>query len=237
MSVPDNLRQQLLVTARGAAQEPHDDHMESLYNQLVDELEQIVGKNQKDVAAELQRIAKVVEDEGDVEAAFGFKQRTCEILLKRSMSQRRAAREGTPPLPAMQHGSTGGSQERPPVLRSEHSRLLGSLEFICIPTDDAERDSAFYRRSFSGQVLFDQTVGTRLLALKVASGPALLFLQDDRLSGCQPLYLVTDVDKVLEQLANEKMDSQIGPIKTANSNIYGFVDPNGHRFAIFDKKI
>jgi predicted enzyme related to lactoylglutathione lyase len=236
VSVPENLRQQLLATARGAAHEPHDDQVESLYNQLVDELEQIFGKNQKDVAAELQRVAKTVEDEGDAEAAFGFKQRTCEVLLKRSMSQRRAAREGTAPTPAMNFATTSGGQERTPVLRAEHSRLLGSLEFICFPTDDAERDAAFYRGSFAGQTLFDHQEKTRLIGMKVASGPAIVFLHDSRLTGCQPLFFVSDMDKVLEQLTRDGVGKPIGPIQTAIGTIYGFVDPNGHKFAILDKK-
>ena len=236
MSVPENLRQQLLATARGAAREPHDDQVETLYNQLVDELETIFGKNQKDVAAELQRIAKAVEDEGDVEAAFGFKQRTCEVLLKRSMFQRRAAREGTAPAPAMNFASSTGGQERAPVLRAEHSRLLGSLEFICFPTDDAERDAGFYRNSLAGQTLFDHPGDTRTIGMKVASGPAIIFLQDGRLSGCQPLFFVSDMDKVLEQLTRDGVGKPIGPIQTASGTIWGFVDPNGHKFAILDKK-
>lgn len=236
MSVPDNLRQQLLSTARGAASEPLNEQVEVVYNQLVDELEQIFNKNQKDVAAELARIAKSVEDEGNVEAAIGFKQRTCEVLLKRSMSQRRAAREGSSPVPSINFANSGSTQERTPVLRAEHSRLLGSLEFICFPTDDAARDASFYTRSFSGQTLFDHPGAARVIGVKVASGPALLFLQDSRLTGCQPLFFVSDLDKVLKQLSAQNVDKPIGPITTAISTIYGFVDPNGNRFAIFEKK-
>lgn len=62
---------------------------EELFLALVLQLEEEFNKNQKDVAAELQRLAKQIESEGKVEESLRFKQRTCEVLLKRSMAERR----------------------------------------------------------------------------------------------------------------------------------------------------
>src|SRR5689334_15349734 len=72
---------------------------EKQYDGLIDELERVFGKNHKEVAAELQRIAKTIEDGGEADAAFSFKQRTCEILLKRNMEQRRLNRPAQHPVP------------------------------------------------------------------------------------------------------------------------------------------
>ena len=46
----------------------------------------------------------------------------------------------------------------------------------------------------------------------------------------------SDMEKVLEQLTRDGVGKPIGPIQTAIGTIYGFVDPNGHKFAILDKK-
>lgn len=74
--------------ADAAINEKNAELSENLYDHLLAQLKLIIGDNEKELAAELQRMAGELEAEGRKEDAFDFKQRTCAVLLKMSMSTR-----------------------------------------------------------------------------------------------------------------------------------------------------
>jgi hypothetical protein len=61
---------------------------ERLVTEIIEELKSRHDDNQREIAAELQAISKKVEAQ-DAQAAFTFKQKSCEVMLKMSMASRR----------------------------------------------------------------------------------------------------------------------------------------------------
>jgi hypothetical protein len=225
--VNDNLRASFIDRARQALDEHDSTQREQLYNELIDEMERVFGKNDKEVAAELQRIAKQIEEQGDPDSAFAFKQRSCEMLLKRNMAARRA--QGRP-------GGSAGLDRSTLTGIKPLNRLLQTLECVCMPSKDVERDADFYRRNTNADQVFQHNVAPKMIGLKVSSGPVLLLIDLPELETCQPFYSADDYVKVLAELEKHDMVPILGPIKTAVGTIYGFKDPSGNRFSLIDKK-
>lgn len=225
----DNFKASMLDRARRALDENDTDQREQLYNSMIDELEALFGKNDKEVAAELQRIAKSIEEQGDPDSAFAFKQRSCEMLLKRNMAARRAqGRPATPPTGQLDRSTLTGLK---PL-----NRLLQTLECICMPSSNLDRDAEFYRTNINADQVFTHNSGPRLIGLKVSSGPVMLLIDAKELETCQPIYSADDSNNALAELAKRNVVPTVGPITTAVGTIYGFVDPSGNRFALIDKK-
>jgi hypothetical protein len=212
--------------AREALVEDDSEQREQIYNDLIDQMEQVFGKNDKEVAAELQRIAKTIEDQGDPDSAFAFKQRSCEMLLKRNMAARRARG------PA---GAVQGLDRSTLTGLKPLNRLLQTLECVLMPSQDVERDADFYRRNtFADQVF--QHNSPKMIGLKVSSGPVLLLVELSEMETCQPVYSAEDPAKVLAELGRHDINPLVGPITTPVGTMYGFKDPSGNRFALIDKK-
>lgn len=225
----DNPGPSFVDQARQALGENNVDQREQLYNELIDQLETMFGKNDKEVAAELQRIAKKIEESGDPDSAFAFKQRSCEMLLKRNMAARRA--QGRPPAPP-----SGGLDRSTLTGLKPLNRLLQTLECICMPSRDVDRDAEFYRENTNADLVFQHSAPVKMVGLKVSSGPVLLLIDCAELQACQPMYSSDDAVHVLEELAKRSMEPTVGPIGTAVGTIFGFVDPSGNHFALIDKK-
>jgi hypothetical protein len=201
---------------------------EQEYNLLIDQLEGVFGKNHKEVAAELQRIAKTIEEGGDVDAAFMFKQRTCEIMLKRNMELRRQNRSAPPVVPA------------PPVERlmvpQTIARLVGPLEYICMPVQDTRTAFEFYKRLLNAEQLFEHTVGSHLVAIKFAQGPAFLLIENSELKHCQPMFSTDDVARILAEFKKHDVTPALGPISTGLGSLYSFKDASGNYFAVIERR-
>lgn len=220
----------MLDRARRALGENDLDSREKLYNDLIDDLERVFGKNDKEVAAELQRIAKTMEEQGDPDSAFAFKQRSCEMLLKRNMAARRA--QGRPPSPP-----SGGLDRSTLTGLKPLNRVLQTLECICMPSSNVERDAEFYKLTCNADQVFSHSTGPRLIGLKVSSGPVLLLVDAlTELETCQPVYSADDSAHVISELSKHDLHPIVGPLPTAVGTIYGFKDPSGNRFALIDKK-
>ncbi|MBP6744700.1 hypothetical protein KA344_05670 [bacterium] len=83
----------LLQLALSALTNHSADEAEEKLASIITSLEQHYGENQKEVANELQRLAKEIENNGQIEQAIEFKQRTTELMLRISMERRRGLRE------------------------------------------------------------------------------------------------------------------------------------------------
>lgn len=71
-----------------------DDQADAACDLLVMRLNERLNENQKEVAAELSRLAIEVESSLGPDHSFHFKQKTCAAMLKLNMEQRRKARSG-----------------------------------------------------------------------------------------------------------------------------------------------
>ena len=92
----DTQRTALLDRADEALRAGDDQRSHEIYRDIVETLTRLCNKNQKEIAQELQTLAKTFEDRGDSQSAFEFKQRTCAVMLELSMEERRRSRTGTP---------------------------------------------------------------------------------------------------------------------------------------------
>lgn len=225
----DNLRGTFLDRARQALDEDDIEQREQIYNDLINELEQMFGKNDKEVAAELARIAKTMEESGDPDAAFAFKQRSCEMLLKRNMAARRSGgRIAAPPSGQLDRTTLTGLK---PL-----NRLLQTLECICMPSTNAERDAEFYRVNTNADRVFSHSTGVKIVGLKVSSGPVLLLIESFEIQTTLPIYSADDCSRAMAELARHDLEPILGPIGTGVGTIYGFIDPSGNHFGLIDKK-
>lgn len=93
----------LIQIALSALANHSADEAEEKLASIITSLEQHYGENQKEVANELQRLAKEIENSGKLEQAIEFKQRTTELMLRISMERRRGLRESRAPLIDINH--------------------------------------------------------------------------------------------------------------------------------------
>ncbi len=112
----------LLQIALSALSNASQEEAEQKLTSIITMLEKQYGENQKEVAAELQRLAREIETSGKIDQAIEFKQRTTEIMLRVSMERRRGMREAaslaahTPALshsPVSAHAPVPAHQESP----------------------------------------------------------------------------------------------------------------------------
>jgi hypothetical protein len=79
----------LVEKAKAASETTNPEDSERQFTELISALEVLHDKNEREIAATLQRLSRSLTDE---ERAFHFKQRTCEVMLKLSMARRRSER-------------------------------------------------------------------------------------------------------------------------------------------------
>jgi hypothetical protein len=79
----------LVEKAKAAAETSNPEDSELQFTELINALEKLHDKNEREIAATLQRLSRTLTDE---DRAFHFKQRTCEVMLKLSMARRRSER-------------------------------------------------------------------------------------------------------------------------------------------------
>ncbi len=150
---------------------------DELFLSLVVDLESEFGKNQKDVAAELQRIAKSIEADGKLDESIRFKQRTCEVMLRRSMAERR--RNQAPPKPAVE------------------GKSFNSMVFVAFTADPASY-AAFLQRTGLIHELKVLPDGSRWIRNKESQ--LILIARAGRLTGYFPLFIASYKDEALKQM-------------------------------------
>jgi len=99
----------LLQIALSALTNHSADEAEEKLASIITSNEQHYGENQKEVANELQRLAKEIENSGQIEKAIEFKQRTTELMLRISMERRRGLRESRTPMAEVNPNSNSSS--------------------------------------------------------------------------------------------------------------------------------
>ncbi len=214
---------ELISAARAALGEPNGELAEKLYDELIALIEAKHSGNQREVAATLGALAKALDAEDSPEKSMQFKQRTTEIMLKRSMAARMAERQ----LPKMQNQPTLHSTPPPPFAK---------LEYLYIGCADFERDLKYYREVLGAQLLwaFDK-FDAKVAALKVASGPPLLLATHRPAPSCQPIFSLPvggSLDALMKNLKQRGWQVEGEPMETPNGPTVLFKDPSGNLFAV-----
>lgn len=122
--VDDTQRTALLARAIEALAVSDNAQSHEIYKEIVESITKLCNKNQKEIANELQQLAKSLESQGNTDGAFEFKQRTCAVMLEISMEDRRRSRpEGAAPQPRI-NMQPPPPQRTPPSTSSSGSSNL-----------------------------------------------------------------------------------------------------------------
>lgn len=242
----------LLEKAKNAIANGDEGASEKLYEEIIKAIETQVGKNQKDIASELQKIARALESEGQIDHAFLFKQRTCATMLRLSMEERRGSRTittrttltGLPPMQASPPRQPGAPVASPapsnpsatlqnipalaPAGPKPHSQTLGKLEFICMPTDDPERSMALYQKAVDAK----QTGQAHTLSIGGSIGGTLVFV--DRWSPGGPVFRVQHAEAVADRLAESGFTRHPTRLSTPHGLVVFLIDFAGNTFGLLE---
>ena len=192
----DNSSASRLQMALTAVRQPSADETENKLSQLIAALEEHYGDNQKEVAGELQRLAKEIEAAGQTEQAIEFKQRTTEIMLRLSMERRRGLKQG-PRLPS----STGSFAAMAPQQVMPAASLFESVRYIAQSSLRFEAELRFFSEIMRGSVTwFSDDPHKRSVCIKLAREPEILLLESQMPTTAINIYAVTTFSAVSERL-------------------------------------
>jgi predicted enzyme related to lactoylglutathione lyase len=215
---------ELISAARAALGQPNGEQAEQLYDDLIAAIEAHHKGDQREVAATLGQLAKTLNEESP-DKAMQFKQRTTEIMLKRSMAARMAERQ----LPRMQNQPT--MQSPPPPLPFKQ------LEYLYMGCSDFDRDLKYYTEVLGAHLLwaFDK-FDAKVAALRVASGTPILLATHRPAPSCQPIFSVASLEAAAENLKKRGWTSEGEAVETPNGRAYIFQDPSGNPLAILQNE-
>jgi hypothetical protein len=113
--------------------------------------------------------------------------------------------------------------------------LLGSLDFLYVPSTDVAEDLAFYTRELGGEVVFAiERFGTRVAEVSLGGdGPRVVLAQ--HLVGEAPVFVhrVDDLEKAVAEL--EDRGVEVGPrFEIPPGHCAAFRAPGGQRLAIYE---
>lgn len=113
--VDEKQRSALIEKALEAIKESVPENGHKICREIVETISSLCNQNQKEIAQELQTLAKALETSSSENEAFEFKQKTCAIMLEISMEERRKARlHGQAAVPASNPPSTPPPATAPP---------------------------------------------------------------------------------------------------------------------------
>ena len=201
--------------AREALDQLDAEKAESMFLDLVVEIEDAYNKNQKDVAAELQQIAKAIEAGGKLDDSLRFKQRTCEIMLRRSMAERR--RNQPPPAPA------------------RDGKTITQMAFVCFAADPAAYAAFFNKHEVSSElrVLPD---GSRWLRTR-ESQLMLVCRQNQKLSGFFPLFVAQSREDASRYFQEQGHYLEGEELDVCGMKVVVFKERSGQRFLLAGAEI
>jgi len=206
----DNVLQRALECVREKDQTRSD----QLYSDLVIQLQTALGGNEKEVAAELQKLARQIERE-DAQGAVEFKQRTCEAMLRINMEKRMGKRVDRLPqsaAPAVQ------SPTRPDKAADF------ALAYLYMPTAHFDQDLKFYQEFFDVKSQEMTPNPNRMSMLERPGMPPILLVETD-LPGPMQLIFRGNQSNLPSATETEK-------IATPSGLADSLTTPSGHRIAI-----
>lgn len=183
----------LRTAADAALAEVDAEKAEKLFCELIENIKRRVGEGQKEIAAELQQLAKAIEADGRTQESFDFKQKTCALMLTMSMRSRGRAVSSTPPAPAAPEG----------IFRKLEGMQLGTRAF--------DSDVRNYETICQGTVIWrNDKAGERVTALRTATG-FLLVISENADPGWTPIFVVDDLDSATGRLKQNGWTATNGP--------------------------
>lgn len=166
---------------------------DKLYEELVNAIEEVRGKNQKEVAAELQRLARAIESEGRTDDSMRLKQRTCEVMLRMSMAERHRGR-----MPVLQ---------RPPQVATAENCPARKLAFLYIGTQNLAAELLWLKGALGARETRRIEENGREFVLLSMPGTAPLLVAEDEISGAWlSVFEVENPDQAIDQIKTQWSD-------------------------------
>lgn len=200
--------------AQDALEELDATKADELFVDLIVSLEDAFNKNQKEIAAELQQIAKSIESGGKVDDSLRFKQRTCEIMLRRSMAERR--------------------KNQPPPVPPKESKAFTQMAFVCFSADPPSYAAFFNKHELSSElrVLPD---GSRWL--RTSQSQLLLISKQHKLSGFYPMFIAPSREDASRYLQEQGFYIDGEELDICGKKVLVFKDKTGQRYLVAGAEI
>jgi hypothetical protein len=206
---------QLVQQAAEALAATDASEVDNRWRQFVGSVRQHFKNDERMVAAELQRLAKLVEAQGTADDAMNFKQRTCQTMLMLSMEER--------------HKSRGA----PPAKVAPTPLPFANLEVLTIGTAQFQEELQFYK-SLSGEVIWEKQLEKKKFALlRLASGPRTLLMEHPS-QFVEPAYSCSNTRSAIAIL-NEKRAVLVERLEWPNGSAQRFQTPSGSGFILCEQ--
>lgn len=162
---------------------------DKLYEELVNSIEEVRGKNQKEVAAELQRLARAIESEGRTDDSMRLKQRTCEVMLRMSMAERHRGR-----MPALMRPPAAGSG---PSVESPARKLA----FLYVGTQSLTNELAWLKGALGAvETRRLEESGREYVFLSVPNSVPLMVAEDEIVGPWLSVFEAENPDRAIDQI-------------------------------------
>lgn len=200
--------------ADAAIEAPAGELADRAYADLLEGVRQIVGDGEKEIAAELQRLAQEIEAAGRQAESFQFKQRTCALLLEMSMTARVRAPRQTAVPPA-------GSE-----------RQTAALDTLLIGTADFPGDLEHYAQALDGKLgWLCEIPGERAANINVSGAPWIV-LFEGLAPGWLPVFSIADVDAFRSRMEAGGWVLEDRRLQTPRGEVLVFAGEGGRRLAV-----
>ena len=111
---------------------------------------------------------------------------------------------------------------------------LGVLRFLYVGSSDVRKDLDYYTKILGARKIWDFTsMGTRVAAINVSSGPLLLLAGHRPAPSVLPVFEVENLKATVKELRNRGWRPDGGEFEIPNGPCYLFKDPSGNQMAIF----
>lgn len=193
------------------------DQVESAYNDIVKKVITAFNNDQREVAAELQRLSKCVESARNTEDALTFKQRTCESMLKISMAERHKGRVAPPKV----------------AVAAPKSLPFKTIDYILVGCKSFEDDVRFYKKVMGGELLWAfQKSTAKFAGIKLAYGPLMVLTDLKGTTGTEPLLTVDNLQASIDTLKASGLSKIDGPHSLPFGTTYTLADSSGNRLVL-----
>ena len=123
---------------------------------------------------------------------------------------------------------------RSPASADVAKRPLGVLRFLYVGSSDVGKDLDYYTKILGARKVWDFTsMGTRVAAVNVSSGPLLLLAGHRPAPSVLPVFEVENLKATVKEFRNRGWLPDSGEFEIPNGPCYLFKDSSGNQMAIF----
>jgi predicted enzyme related to lactoylglutathione lyase len=111
---------------------------------------------------------------------------------------------------------------------------LGILRFLYVGSSDVAKDLDYYTKVLGAKTVWDFTsMGTRVAAVQVCSGPILLLAGHRPAPSVLPVFEVGNLKASAKEFKGSGWQSEGEEFEIPNGPCYLFKDPSGNQMALF----